>query len=181
MSCVFVSSFLMASLRSHVQTKGFSESGSNGEGTVTLHNSNYDGNSSKVFPTDGARSGSPAYTRSYGEAQLEIFHHRHGLLILHLLSALMFVPSLVAWLQVWWINPKIKLLFFTVILKILHLYVFVWSAPKVRALNISFVMIMVHNNNGMFTLDNNSSQLVWSSDPSNTQIICTVNLICHPK
>lgn len=91
----------MASPRSHVQTKDFSESGSKGEGSVMLYNSNYDGNDSKVFPTDGTRSGSPTYTRSYGEAQLEIFHHRHGLLILHLLAALMFVPSLVAWLQVW--------------------------------------------------------------------------------
>ncbi|XP_058114854.1 GPI inositol-deacylase isoform X2 [Magnolia sinica] len=38
-------------------------------------------------------------TRSFGETQLEIFNYRHGILILHLLASLMFVPSLVAWLQ----------------------------------------------------------------------------------
>ncbi|KAL4589214.1 hypothetical protein LXL04_002119 [Taraxacum kok-saghyz] len=43
--------------------------------------------------------GTPDSTRSYGETQLEIYHHRHGLLILHLLSLLMFLPSLVAWFE----------------------------------------------------------------------------------
>lgn len=88
----------MASFRSHVQSKEFYESGSEGEGSEMLRNSNYDYNS-KLFPTNETHSGSPKYTR-YGDAQLEIFHHRHGLLVLHLLAALMFVPSLVAWLQV---------------------------------------------------------------------------------
>ncbi|XP_042061957.1 uncharacterized protein LOC121805967 isoform X1 [Salvia splendens] len=93
-----LSSFLMASFRSHVQTKEFYESGSEGEGTEMLHNSSYD-NNSKLFPTNETRRDSPKYTKSYGDAQLEIFHHRHGLLVLHLLAVLMFVPSLVAWLQ----------------------------------------------------------------------------------
>ncbi|XP_051117453.1 uncharacterized protein LOC127242099 isoform X2 [Andrographis paniculata] len=43
---------------------------------------------------------SPKSTRSYGDTQLEIFYHQHGLLILHLLAALMFAPSLAAWIQV---------------------------------------------------------------------------------
>lgn len=51
------------------------------------------------FSADESNSHSPNSTRSFGETQLEIFHHRHGLLILHLLAALMFVPSMVAWLQ----------------------------------------------------------------------------------
>ncbi|KAL4591801.1 hypothetical protein LXL04_004773 [Taraxacum kok-saghyz] len=48
---------------------------------------------------DENSSGTPDSTRSYGETQLEIYHHRHGLLILHLLSLLMFLPSLVAGLS----------------------------------------------------------------------------------
>lgn len=52
------------------------------------------------FSADENSSPSPDSTRSFGETQLEIFHHRHGLLILHLLAASMFVPSMVAWLQV---------------------------------------------------------------------------------
>ncbi|KVH90625.1 GPI inositol-deacylase PGAP1-like protein [Cynara cardunculus var. scolymus] len=51
------------------------------------------------LPVDENSSGTPDSARSYGETQLEIFHHRHGLLILHLLSLLMFLPSLVAWLE----------------------------------------------------------------------------------
>ncbi|KAH7847529.1 hypothetical protein Vadar_027217 [Vaccinium darrowii] len=48
---------------------------------------------------DDSCSSSPDSARSFGDTQLEMFHHRHGLLILHFLAALMFVPSLVAWLQ----------------------------------------------------------------------------------
>lgn len=48
---------------------------------------------------DESSSSTPDSTRSYGDTQLEIFHHRHGLLILHLLSLLMFLPSLVAWFE----------------------------------------------------------------------------------
>lgn len=38
--------------------------------------------------------------KSFVETQADIFNHVHGLLILHLLAALMFVPSLAAWFQV---------------------------------------------------------------------------------
>lgn len=51
------------------------------------------------LPVDENSSSTPDSTRSYGDTQLEIFHHRHGLLILHLLSLLMFLPSLVAWFE----------------------------------------------------------------------------------
>ncbi|XP_022976094.1 GPI inositol-deacylase A-like isoform X4 [Cucurbita maxima] len=44
-------------------------------------------------------STSPSSSKSFAETQLEIFHHCHGLLILHLVAAVMFAPSLVAWLQ----------------------------------------------------------------------------------
>nr|XP_043613112.1 uncharacterized protein LOC122585082 [Erigeron canadensis] len=48
---------------------------------------------------DENSSSTPDSARSYGDTQLEIFHHRQGLLILHLLCLLMFLPSLVAWLE----------------------------------------------------------------------------------
>ncbi|KAH9743748.1 Hydrolases acting on ester bond [Citrus sinensis] len=44
-------------------------------------------------------SSSPDSSKTFSDTQLEIFHHRHGLLILHLLASLMFVPSLMAWFQ----------------------------------------------------------------------------------
>ncbi|KAG6557641.1 hypothetical protein Mapa_000922 [Marchantia paleacea] len=36
---------------------------------------------------------------TFGETQLEVFHQRQGLLLLHLLASIMFMPSLVAWIQ----------------------------------------------------------------------------------
>ncbi|BAA95706.2 unnamed protein product [Arabidopsis thaliana] len=50
--------------------------------------------SSREDPVSGDLS-----EKSFVETQADIFNHRHGLLILHLLAALMFVPSLAAWFQ----------------------------------------------------------------------------------
>jgi hypothetical protein len=43
---------------------------------------------------------SPTAPKSFTDSQLELFDCRHGIMILHLLTTLMFAPSLVAWLQV---------------------------------------------------------------------------------
>ncbi|KAA8548186.1 hypothetical protein F0562_004553 [Nyssa sinensis] len=83
-----LSSFLMASFRSHAQSKESEQIGYR-----------YGGGFNKHLPLDENCSSSPDSPRSFGDTQLEIFHHRHGLLILHFLAALMFAPSLVAWLQ----------------------------------------------------------------------------------
>ncbi|KAK9030562.1 hypothetical protein V6N11_031985 [Hibiscus sabdariffa] len=47
------------------------------------------------------KPGSPSKenSSSYIQTQEDTFHLRHGLLVLHLLATLMFVPSLVSWLQ----------------------------------------------------------------------------------
>ena len=37
---------------------------------------------------------------NYGEIQLETFHYRQGILLLHLVTSVMLGPSLVAWVQV---------------------------------------------------------------------------------
>ncbi|KAK9079209.1 hypothetical protein SSX86_000879 [Deinandra increscens subsp. villosa] len=58
-----------------------------------------DNESEEGLPVDDHSSSTPDSTRSYGDTQLEIFHHRHGLLVLYLLYLLMFLPSLVAWLE----------------------------------------------------------------------------------
>ncbi|PKA55842.1 hypothetical protein AXF42_Ash018749 [Apostasia shenzhenica] len=44
-------------------------------------------------------SSSPNSAKSFGQSQLETFNCKHGMLILHLLATLMFIPSLSAWLQ----------------------------------------------------------------------------------
>ncbi|CAN6448322.1 unnamed protein product [Victoria cruziana] len=53
----------------------------------------------QLLPMDDNHSTSPNSAKSYGDTQLEIFHYRQGLLMLHLFATLMFVPSLVAWTQ----------------------------------------------------------------------------------
>ncbi|KAC9404470.1 hypothetical protein E3N88_45894 [Mikania micrantha] len=55
--------------------------------------------SEDALHVDENSCGTPDSARSYGDTQLEIFHHRHGLLTLHLLSLLMFLPSLISWLE----------------------------------------------------------------------------------
>ncbi|XP_075515196.1 uncharacterized protein LOC142549872 isoform X4 [Primulina tabacum] len=94
-----LSSFLMASFRSHVQNEELCESGNECKSNSMQYDSRSEGDISKLFSGAVNCSGSPESTRSYSDRQLETFNHRHGLLILHLLAALMFVPSLVAWLQ----------------------------------------------------------------------------------
>ncbi|KAJ4827333.1 hypothetical protein Tsubulata_003286 [Turnera subulata] len=59
----------------------------------------HDGGIAQTIASEENSSSSPHSSRSFGDTQLEIFHHLHGLLILHLLATLMFIPSLIAWFQ----------------------------------------------------------------------------------
>ncbi|CAH9123197.1 unnamed protein product [Cuscuta epithymum] len=87
-------------LSSHVQNE--ESRGGSGDGEMSKyrqHIPKYNGQSNKLVPLNENISSGLENVKSYAETQLEIFHHRHGLLILHLLATLMFLPSLVAWLQ----------------------------------------------------------------------------------
>ncbi|KAG0543013.1 hypothetical protein BDA96_02G153200 [Sorghum bicolor] len=86
-------SFLAASFRSITQKKDLYKS-KMGDGPVLLSKSKSDG-LQQLLPMDD----SPTASKSFTDSQLELFDYRHGIMILHLLSTLMFVPSLVAWLQ----------------------------------------------------------------------------------
>uniref|UniRef100_A0A7N0T4W6 GPI inositol-deacylase n=1 Tax=Kalanchoe fedtschenkoi TaxID=63787 RepID=A0A7N0T4W6_KALFE len=74
-------------------------SSSLGNGIYDSRSDKYDDALDNNFHLDDSSSNSPGSTRSFGDTQLEIFHHQHGVLILHILATLMFVPSLVAWFQ----------------------------------------------------------------------------------
>ncbi|KAG9448528.1 hypothetical protein H6P81_008493 [Aristolochia fimbriata] len=93
-----LSSFMAASFRSYVQRKEAYDSNSRSE-ISRLSRPKSDEAFNPLLPLDENGSNSPNSTRSFGESQLEIFNYRHGLLTLHILAVLMFVPSLVAWLQ----------------------------------------------------------------------------------
>ncbi|CAI9111514.1 OLC1v1011757C1 [Oldenlandia corymbosa var. corymbosa] len=91
-------SSLMASFRSHSGSKQSIESSAGPNGASMQFMSKY-GGKTKLLPRDESNCSSPDSARSFAETQLEIFHHRHGLLTLHLLASTMFVPSMVAWFQ----------------------------------------------------------------------------------
>ncbi|KAM4124714.1 hypothetical protein ACB094_01G252200 [Castanea mollissima] len=91
--------FLTASFRSHARRKELFDYKNKGNDGSRQFTSKSDGRSNQRLPLEENSSNSPDSSKSFGDTQLEIFHHRHGLLILHLVAALMFVPSLAACLQ----------------------------------------------------------------------------------
>lgn len=91
--------FFTASFRSHARRKELIDYINEGNGGVEQFQLKHEGELNQSVPLDESYSSSPNSAKSFSDTQLEIFHHRHGILILHLLAALMFVPSLVAWFQ----------------------------------------------------------------------------------
>ncbi|KAF3444504.1 hypothetical protein FNV43_RR14196 [Rhamnella rubrinervis] len=92
-------SFLTTSFRSHARQKdifGYKKDSNDESEQLTF---TFDGRFDQNLPSKESCSNSPNSAKSFTETQLEIFHHCHGLLLLHLLATLMFVPSLAAWLQ----------------------------------------------------------------------------------
>lgn len=97
-SCL-CSSFLTASCRNHEQNNETYDCNSEGYKVSERLKFNFDGSFNQTFSSEDSFSNSPD-SKSFGETQLDVFHHRHGLLILHLLATMMFAPSVVAWFQV---------------------------------------------------------------------------------
>lgn len=88
----------MASFRSHSGSKQSIESRKDIRAPVQSM-AKY-GGETKLLPQDENNCNSPDFAKIFGETQLEVFHHQHGLLVLHLLAMIMFVPSMMAWVQV---------------------------------------------------------------------------------
>ncbi|XP_062198955.1 uncharacterized protein LOC133901587 isoform X2 [Phragmites australis] len=86
-------SFLAASFRSITQKKDLYKS-KTGDDPALLSKSKPDG-LQQLLPMDDT----PTAAKSFTDSQLELFDCRHGIMVLHLLTTLMFAPSLVAWLQ----------------------------------------------------------------------------------
>ncbi|XP_022633244.1 GPI inositol-deacylase isoform X1 [Vigna radiata var. radiata] len=93
------SSFLTASCGSHEQITENLDCNSEDYSGSEKKNFKFDGSFKRTFPSEDNLSNSPDSSRSFGDAQLDLFHHRHGLLILHLVATMMFAPSVVAWFQ----------------------------------------------------------------------------------
>ncbi|XP_057491133.1 uncharacterized protein LOC130776900 isoform X2 [Actinidia eriantha] len=86
-------------LSCHAQSKELFDSRNEGYDMAEQFVRRHSDGSNQHPMLDESCSSTPDSTRSFGETQLEMFHHQHGLLMLHFLATLMFVPSLVAWLQ----------------------------------------------------------------------------------
>ncbi|XP_077237566.1 hydrolases, acting on ester bond isoform X2 [Tasmannia lanceolata] len=91
-------SYCHAALCSHVQRKESFEANTMVDASGRLQPKPGD-TFHPLLPLDENYSKNPNSAKSFSETQLEIFNYRLGMLILHLIAALMFVPSLVAWLQ----------------------------------------------------------------------------------
>ncbi|KAI9120798.1 hypothetical protein K1719_007831 [Acacia pycnantha] len=91
-------SFLTALCRSHAQNESYDckSEDYNGPDQVKFK---FDASLNRTFHSGDDCSNSPDSSKSFGDTQLDLFHHRHGLLILHFVAATMFAPSLAAWLQ----------------------------------------------------------------------------------
>lgn len=94
----FCNSFLTASCRGHAhkdsydcKTEGYNE---------PEQKFKFNGSFNRTVMSEDDCPNCPDSSKSFGETQLDLFHHRHGLLLLHLAAAIMFSPSLAAWLQV---------------------------------------------------------------------------------
>ncbi|GAB2223103.1 hypothetical protein Droror1_Dr00017240 [Drosera rotundifolia] len=88
-----LSSYVTASLRNHRKRK---ESNPEAKG---LGDSDVHMPQKSLSATEKSCSSSSDLAKSYGDIQLENFHHSQGLLLLHLLATLMFGPSFVTWVQ----------------------------------------------------------------------------------
>ncbi|KAL2320234.1 hypothetical protein Fmac_029203 [Flemingia macrophylla] len=92
-------SFLTASCRSHGENNENFECNSEAYIVSERMKFKFDGSFNRTFPSEENLSNSPDSSKSFGDTQLDLFHHRHGLLILHLVATMMFAPSVVAWFQ----------------------------------------------------------------------------------
>ncbi|VAI31158.1 unnamed protein product [Triticum turgidum subsp. durum] len=85
--------FLGASFRNIAQKKDLYKSKM--DNNPILQSKNKPDGLEQLLPMDD----SPTAAKSFTDSQLEVFDCRHGIMILHLLATLMFVPSLIAWIQ----------------------------------------------------------------------------------
>lgn len=97
--CWSCNSSLAASFRSYAQKKDFYKPKMEENSTLNSKAKTNNG-LQPLLPMDENSTSSPTSSKSFSDSQLEMFNYRHGIAILHLLATLMFVPSLVAWLQV---------------------------------------------------------------------------------
>lgn len=92
-------SYLTASFRSIIHRKESFNSKDKGNDGLERYAYQHSGRLKHQSPSGEIYNSGAGSASSYSDIQLEAFHFRHGMLILHFLATLMFAPSLVAWLQ----------------------------------------------------------------------------------
>ncbi|WOK95247.1 GPI inositol-deacylase isoform X1 [Canna indica] len=131
-------SFLTASLRSHAQRKETIDSRTNCKPLLLskcVVNDGFD----PLLPVDESYSTSPNSSKSFSDSQLEFFNYQHSILILHLLATLMFLPSLVAWLQRIGMGQTFPWLFDSFLCTGVILHGLCGSIPDVNSISLSLL------------------------------------------
>ncbi|KAL5172050.1 GPI inositol-deacylase [Glycine soja] len=105
----------------------------------------FDGSFKRTFPSEDNSSNSPDSSKSFGETQLDLFHHRHGLLILHLVATMMFAPSVVAWIQRLALGESLPWLLDSVLCIGVILHGICNSKPEFNSFFLSYTGIPIRN------------------------------------
>ncbi|RDX68213.1 hypothetical protein CR513_52813, partial [Mucuna pruriens] len=137
-------SFLTASCRSQEENENFDCNSEGYMGSERLK-FKFDGSFNRTFPSEDNFSNSPDSSKSFADTQLDLFHHRHGLLILHLLATMMFAPSVVAWFQRLALGESLPWLLDSVLCIGVILHGICNSKPEFNSFFLSFTGIPIRN------------------------------------
>ncbi|XP_042497704.1 uncharacterized protein LOC122076467 isoform X1 [Macadamia integrifolia] len=130
-------SVFAASFRSHARRKEF-DAKINGNDVSEQLNYRSGGGFNPLLPLEENFPHSPHTAKSFGDTQLEIFNYWHGLLMLHLLAALMFVPSLFSWLQRFGMGESFPWFLDSALCIGVILHGLCWSNPGFNSLSFAF-------------------------------------------
>ncbi|XP_027349452.1 uncharacterized protein LOC113861049 isoform X2 [Abrus precatorius] len=137
-------SFLTASCRTQEQNNENFDCNSEGYNGSERLKFKFDGSFNRTFPSED-NSNSPDSSKSFGDSQLDLFHHCHGLLILHLVATMMFAPSVVAWFQRLALGESLPWLLDSVLCIGVILHGICNSKPEFNSSFLSFTGIPIRN------------------------------------
>lgn len=138
-------SFLTASCRSNGQNNENFECNDEDYKVSERMKFKFDGSFNRTFPSEENLSNSTDSSKSFGDTQLDLFHHRHGLLILHLVATMMFAPSVVAWFQRLALGESLPWLLDSVLCIGVILHGICNSKPEFNSFLLSYTGIPIRN------------------------------------
>ncbi|XP_057437443.1 uncharacterized protein LOC130729647 isoform X2 [Lotus japonicus] len=138
-------SFLTASCRSQELNDANFDCNSEGYKGSERMKFKFDGSFNQSFSSEDNFPNSPDSSESFGETQIDLFHHRHGLLLLHFLATMMFAPSAVAWFQRLAMGESLPWLLDSVLCIGVILHGICNSKPEFNSFLLSFTGVPIRN------------------------------------